>query len=264
MTVVDLVKKHHARRSTLLRHTVWVCSTAEKVNINNEMEMSNVRDLSVIMDSFIETYDWGGVSSNNVIWKTTDAPLRVIRIPSPDGKEFYTLINPVIKYMCGQPMPSFEGCGSIPGLDFLVPRAPYVVLEGILLEGENCREIRLEYGIDVGEEALQWPAVIGYDTSKILWNAVMLQHECDHLDGILLLDRSNLWQAIQRDEYLMQELSRRSMLDVVESMRPSPDSYLVPGTLNGHNGVGYAFKFDEESLPFLLPSLTYTPTPWSD
>ena len=58
-----------------------------------------------------------------------------------------------------------EGCLSVPGFKFEIVRAERVTMRGIDLDG---REIVLE-----GDDLL----------------ARMIQHEIDHLDGVLLLDR---------------------------------------------------------------------------
>jgi len=58
-----------------------------------------------------------------------------------------------------------EGCLSVPGLWFPTERAWYARVEGIDLDGEPV--------VVEGEELM----------------ARMLQHECDHLDGMLYIDR---------------------------------------------------------------------------
>jgi peptide deformylase len=77
------------------------------------------------------------------------------------------LINPKIVELSGEPEEIDEGCLSVPGLWEKTPRYPVAVAEGINLAGET---IRIE-----GEGLL----------------AQALQHECDHLDGKVYLDRLN-------------------------------------------------------------------------
>lgn len=81
-----------------------------------------------------------------------------------DGVIGYVL-NPVLVETSGEFGPTGEGCLSVPGLWHDVSRAPYARVTGIDLDG---REITLE-----GEGVL----------------AQALQHETDHLDGLLYLDR---------------------------------------------------------------------------
>jgi peptide deformylase len=75
------------------------------------------------------------------------------------------LINPVIKSVEGDPELIDEGCLSVPGLWQKVIRHPIATAQGFLLDGSEI-EIR-------GEGLL----------------AQALQHEVDHLDGYLYLDR---------------------------------------------------------------------------
>jgi peptide deformylase len=74
------------------------------------------------------------------------------------------LINPVLK-LEGEEEEDDEGCLSLPGLQFPTPRAPRVVASGFNMHGDP---VALE-----GTELL----------------ARCVQHETDHLDGILFIDR---------------------------------------------------------------------------
>ncbi|HLP23024.1 MAG TPA: peptide deformylase [Microbacteriaceae bacterium] len=80
------------------------------------------------------------------------------------GKVGY-LLNPVLLETRGELELTDEGCLSVPDHWHPTPRAPYARARGTLLDGT---EVELE-----GEGLL----------------AQMLQHECDHLDGIVYLDR---------------------------------------------------------------------------
>ncbi len=66
-----------------------------------------------------------------------------------------------------------EGCLSVPGLSWPIARANQVHLDGLDLDG---REISI-------------------DASELL--ARVFQHECDHLDGVLLLERLDKRQRKQ-------------------------------------------------------------------
>jgi peptide deformylase len=81
-----------------------------------------------------------------------------------DGDIGYVL-NPVLVEVRGEPAPVDEGCLSVPGLWHPALRYPWARVEGIDLDGEP---VVLE-----GEGLL----------------AQALQHETDHLDGTLYLDR---------------------------------------------------------------------------
>ena len=81
-----------------------------------------------------------------------------------DGQIGY-IINPVIEELSGEPEMVDEGCLSVPGLWFPTRRYPFARARGIDLDG-NAIEVS---GTGVLAQALQ--------------------HETDHLDGLLYLDR---------------------------------------------------------------------------
>ncbi|QIG40911.1 peptide deformylase [Microbacterium sp. 4R-513] len=81
-----------------------------------------------------------------------------------DGDIGY-VINPEIVEVSGDPVPTGEGCLSVPGLWHDALRHPYAKVRGIDLDGN---EIVVE-----GEGLL----------------AQALQHETDHLDGMLYIQR---------------------------------------------------------------------------
>ncbi|MFC7789444.1 peptide deformylase [Microbacterium sp. MAHUQ-60] len=81
-----------------------------------------------------------------------------------DGDIGY-VINPVLTEVRGEPQPTGEGCLSVPGLWHDTMRHPWARVEGIDLEGAP---VVLE-----GEGLL----------------AQALQHETDHLDGMVYLGR---------------------------------------------------------------------------
>ncbi len=71
------------------------------------------------------------------------------------------LINPEIEVLTDQQETGWEGCLSVPGLRGLVPRPTHIRYRGLAPDGSRIeREAR------------------GF-------HAVVVQHECDHLDGIL-------------------------------------------------------------------------------
>ncbi|MGW2724453.1 peptide deformylase [Streptomyces sp. NPDC001492] len=86
------------------------------------------------------------------------------RVPQP----FRVLVNPAYEPVGAAKAAFFEGCLSVPGWQAVVARAAEV-----RLRGED------EYGRPVDEVFSGWPARI-------------VQHETDHLDGTLYLDRAEL------------------------------------------------------------------------
>jgi peptide deformylase len=78
---------------------------------------------------------------------------------------FHVIINPVIAFSSDEMKSFYEGCLSLPGFSAVVPRA---------------RTIRVEY-LDERAEP-QFVQASG-------WYARILQHEIDHLRGVLYIDR---------------------------------------------------------------------------
>lgn len=89
------------------------------------------------------------------------------------GEGVTTLINPILEEAEGSQI-DVEGCLSIPGASGYVERAARVVVSGL---DETGKSVRLR------AEGLM---------------ARALQHEIDHLDGILFVDRAK--EVVRRDE----------------------------------------------------------------
>jgi peptide deformylase len=83
---------------------------------------------------------------------------------APTSHGLVVMLNPVVTGRTGREVVR-EGCMSLPHLTANVARATGVVVEGITPAGEPCR---------VAAEAFE---------------ARAFQHEIDHLDGMLFLDR---------------------------------------------------------------------------
>ncbi|MCU1462632.1 MAG: peptide deformylase [Acidimicrobiales bacterium] len=82
----------------------------------------------------------------------------------PDGDGPHTIVNPVITESRGEWVYD-EGCLSVPGLSFEIVRPKEVHLTGLDLDGN---EVSIEADELMGR---------------------LFQHELDHLDGVLLLER---------------------------------------------------------------------------
>jgi peptide deformylase len=98
--------------------------------------------------------------------------LRVIVMEIPDlddrdseTRDLYAVINPQIVKRSGERMLE-EGCLSIPGYKAMVPRSQSVTLKGL---DRNGKEIRIKA------------------EGNLL--AQCIEHECDHVDGMLYIDR---------------------------------------------------------------------------
>ncbi len=78
-----------------------------------------------------------------------------------DESEISVLINPEIEYLTEEIKEDWEGCLSVPGMRGIVPRKNKIKLSYQRINGTKIEE-----------------TISGY-------HARVVQHECDHLDGIL-------------------------------------------------------------------------------
>jgi len=88
-------------------------------------------------------------------------PERIAEEPGAETVPLTVLINPVVTPLTRETELGWEGCLSVPGLRGAVPRFTRVRYAGVTLEGEKIER-------EVGG-----------------FHARVVQHECDHLDGIL-------------------------------------------------------------------------------
>lgn len=110
--------------------------------------------------------------------------------------DFHVLINPVIEILSTPDVSFFEGCLSLPGFVAMVPRARSVRVHALDQTGKS---------VQVEAEG---------------WYARILQHEIDHLNGTLYIDRmwSRSFSSIsQYDRHLKQ----RSQADLLHEFRPA-------------------------------------------
>jgi peptide deformylase len=90
---------------------------------------------------------------------------RLTDLPGDSEQELTALINPVIEPIGDERAYGWEGCLSVPGLRGVVPRHLRVRYRGVDLDGNP-----------IEREAAGF-------------HARVVQHECDHLDGILYPQR---------------------------------------------------------------------------
>ena len=91
---------------------------------------------------------------------------------------FHVLVNPKLTLLGSEPAEFFEGCLSLAGFTAVVPRARKVRVE--------CLNERAE------------PVTIDAQG----WYARILQHEIDHLGGVLYVDRMNSRSFCSQDNYV--------------------------------------------------------------
>jgi peptide deformylase len=87
------------------------------------------------------------------------------RYPGKESVPFTILINPSIEILSDEMVDDWEGCLSVPGLRGLVPRYNHIRYQGYDQSGQLITRVAEGF------------------------HARVVQHECDHLDGILYPQR---------------------------------------------------------------------------
>ncbi len=100
------------------------------------------------------------------------------RDPEAEESEVGLVINPSVELHPGEMVYDWEGCLSIPDLHGLVPRYPHVTLYGLNEQGERFEEELTDFV------------------------ARIVQHEYDHLHGVIFLDRMRDMQSLSFAEEL--------------------------------------------------------------
>lgn len=149
-----------------------------------------VPEIRVLVADMVETMidaNGAGLAAPQV-----HVPLRVVVFQAPperapegiDEEESYdhtaaltVLINPEIEILSDEQEDGWEGCLSVPGLRGLVPRATELIYRGVGLDG------------------------VPIERRARGFHARVVQHECDHLDGVLYPQRmTDLGQLIFESE----------------------------------------------------------------
>ena len=129
------------------------------------------RDFQRFIDDMVETmheYDGVGVAAPQV---HVSLRVAVLEVPKGDGRggrkgvPLTVLINPKVTPLSPKARLDIEGCLSVPDLRGLVPRFEKVRLEALGRDGKP------------------------YSVVATSFHARVIQHECDHLDGNVYLDR---------------------------------------------------------------------------
>ena len=142
------------------------------------------RRIRKLVDDMIETMhaERGvGLAANQV-----GVPMRVAVIQLPEDDEPTVLINPKVLRKEGEREVEGEGCLSLPGYRGTVVRAHKIRVRALDIDG---KEFRIRASDDLLAQALE--------------------HEADHLDGILYLDRlvneDALWEEGRQEQEAEEE-----------------------------------------------------------
>ncbi len=129
------------------------------------------RDFQRFLDDMVETmheYDGVGVAAPQV---HVALRVAVLEVPKSDrrgerkGVPLTVLINPLVTPLSKKRQFDIEGCLSVPDLRGLVPRFEKIRLDALGRDGKP------------------------YSIEAKGFHARVIQHECDHLDGNVYLDR---------------------------------------------------------------------------
>jgi peptide deformylase len=135
-----------------------------------EREAVRSPEIQRLIDDMIETmheYDGVGLAAPQV---HAGLRLAVIEVPPDDerseaGVPLTVLVNPVVTPLGSRRLAGYEGCLSVPDLRGLVPRLERLRLDALDRNGE------------------------AYSVEASGFFARVIQHECDHLEGRVYLDR---------------------------------------------------------------------------
>jgi len=134
---------------------------AEEVTVFDTAELhallADMRDTMHAMNGVGLAAPQIGVNLRVVIFEVAGNP----RYPEAEAVPQTVLINPLITALSADSEEDWEGCLSVPGLRGIVPRHTHIRYQGF----DECG------------------AVIDRTVSD--FHARVVQHECDHLDGIL-------------------------------------------------------------------------------
>jgi peptide deformylase len=144
-----------------------------------------------LIDDMLETmaeYDGAGlaapqvhVSQRVVIYGVEQNP----RYPDAEHVPLTVLVNPRLTALTDDQEEDWEGCLSLPGLRGLVPRFTRMRVEAY---GRDGRQLQ-------------------FDTEA--FHARVVQHECDHLDATLYVDRMRSMASLSfLEEFQRQQLDR--------------------------------------------------------
>ena len=129
-------------------------------------------EIQALIDDMVETMHEAhgvGLAATQV---GEEAQLFVYQAPGPPEIPLRVVVNPMITPQAREVIYDWEGCLSIPDLRGLVPRHPTVRVQGLDRDGRP-----LDY------------VVSGFE-------ARIVQHEYDHLNGVVFLDRMRVLRSL--------------------------------------------------------------------
>ena len=163
MTYQLLTIDNPQERSVLRR----VAESVDVTKIKDDLEFQ--KQVDILVQARVEN-NGAGIAGPQINWAK-----RIFTVGSPEGNSRYphleshpetVVVNPEIDFLTEETFYSFEKCLSVPGTIALVPRCPLVRVRGYTRYGES----------------------ISFEIGGLF--AGIYQHELDHLNGVLILDRA--------------------------------------------------------------------------
>lgn len=150
-------------------------------------------ELAVLVDDMIDTME--DASGTGLAAPQVHIPLRLVtyfvnagRTDNDDDVPLTVLINPLVTPVGDEIVYDWEGCLSVPGMTGLVPRPRRVHLKADTMDG------------------------VGIDVELSGFHARVVQHECDHLDGILYPQRMDDLSLLMFNEEMRHGIPERAQV----------------------------------------------------
>ena len=137
--------------------------SAEVIDFSCQSLTSLVTDLEDTMHA----YNGAGLAApqigilKRVVIFGSQQPSENLRYPDAEHVPYTVLVNPQITVLADSTQGMWEGCLSVPGMRGYVERPDHIHYQGFDLQGNAI------------------------DREVSGFHAIVVQHECDHLDGIL-------------------------------------------------------------------------------
>ena len=151
-------------RSRMIMPIVKVPDAALKlpsVPVPNGMNLQN------LVQDMVDTATHHGAEGLAAVQIGAALRIIVVNVNESEPRHYVCLINPVISKSSGMLMSKAEGCLSIPNLVVNVPRALTCEVDYHTYPNGNFNNQKLQGRL-----------------------ALIIQHECDHIQGILITDRA--------------------------------------------------------------------------
>lgn len=158
----------------------------EKARVIEPRELKTVA-LQKLIDDMMETMDeYAGIGlAAPQVHQSVRLFVAILDADGQGDGEPMALINPEITVLSSELIEGWEGCLSIPDIRGRVPRSPHVRVSALNRDGKR-----------VEIEARNFPARV-------------IQHETDHLDGVLFFDRMRTFESLTfLDEYSRYQVKR--------------------------------------------------------